>query len=1527
MWTFNAISGEQGYYISTVVDGALKYLSISGSAVKLVDEIDATCKILVTPGTGNYTGKYKLSSSSGAMSLSSGRFKAVGRTTNNASVWMNFAELSDLNEEDFVTYTATKVSVSGTVGDDGVMDYDVENGDAVIIYTRFWNNDTLRYDYYAIDYDGMLIKAYESGDTISWVGSRVNTMLWDFTEYYYEGTTTPNYYYELQNQYSGKYIAPQVSGDSVLSDNTIGINLNGRRNGEYTTTILAWDDPYYDYASLKILNGELISAPLAKADVFYFAKMTVSEPGEAELTQVATIDSKPFGITLRMQDYGNINSSNRSQDQIDVLGNTPYNQWTGSPGLLYKNLVGDYPLVKGTQRSLGELYNKAMEVNQQFLLSTYNETGYFEFDSTQNFAHLITSEDDYWYGQESPSGGTYGIGDFVIYDQIATTSEGGKETLKHGQFFPYNDLMVKNSQGEWVPLPYSTQYVNETDIHAQQLSSLDPRKGEKLFSIPYQMRKTAPDYADHFFGLEMSARFMQNESGVDAWGHDLIFEFSGDDDFWLYIDDKLVMDLGGIHSALDGSINFRTGRVVVNGRETNLRTLYKEAYMEENPEADEETVNEWLNTIFADEGSNSGTVFKAFTGHSMRMFFMERGAGASNLHMRFNLAPYTEGEVLLEKEVSGVETVDPGMVFPFQVEYKPTPNSGFSLLGDPSKVTDAQTGERIPYRASYTVDGLTYRDVFLLAPGQTASIRLGDEDTEYAVRECGVNTNVYDQVTANSSVITGIETATENLRDYHIEASTVANRKKVIFNNHVSDAAQKTLTITKKLWQDDGMEHAITAAEDGTGFRFRIYIGQSGGDYAVYNTGKYYVKDPDGNYCIYQNGGFVSTGKQNFSDLSTVVPAGEWKSEQEKATFYTSPGGAADKIRAGYSVEIPELMEGTMFLVEEWDDEIPDGYKLIGYNHEVGEEVGATANRGVIDGDKTVLINNQHGYGLTLRKAWSDAPFMTDHDEIYFAVYLKNADDSLELLPGSLRQLGRTDTSVRWFFPRLEPDKTLNDYVAYEVILTVPEGGSISVDPETGEVTGYSGITRINDGDTLTVGGTTNEHGYATNFDYTAEYTRSFLTDEQIADGANARTDVVSNARPGIKLVKTDLSGNPLEGAVFTLMKGTDTSTKKIFISDENGLIAVAYLEAGATYTLQETAAPYRHLSLVDSVTIRVEADNTVYVNDSSTADEDSPYSIEQVAEPTAANMPTVTIKNRIFSLQAVKVDATDESRTISGVEFALYSEVTDYYTGNPMPDYTPRAGFETLETDENGVIPRINLDDLSPGTYYLREKGTPSAYMALGYDVRLIIAPTGQISAQKAEYSAAEQKWVFSEDDNIEAIQDAVGNVTVYIRNTPKKNVQILKKSYNDNAVMEGVEFELYKATQVENGQPKADERPVVSGFTDENGILTLGALEENISYYLFETQTLDGYHLLSAPVVITTTTSGTITATMDGTPLTDIENMQVGDMEVWQITVYNSSGYELPSTGGIGTAAFTLSGILLTLGAGATLVIRRKK
>ncbi len=545
--------------------------------------------------------------------------------------------------------------------------------------------------------------------------------------------------------------------------------------------------------------------------------------------------------------------------------------------------------------------------------------------------------------------------------------------------------------------------------------------------------------------------------------------------------------------------------------------------------------------------------------------------------------------------------------------------------------------------------------MFLLKAGQTASVELKQENTKYYVTECGMDAETYDVVTANDEKLTGSATDDSRRKDYSVDEASVAARKRVIYDNHVSEDAQDNLLITKKLWRDNNKTIPIT--DDDTGFRFRIYIGKKGENYTAYNTGKYYVKDPQGNYCIYQGGKFVSTGKTNYSDLNTEKEEGSWKSEQEQATFHTSPGGIADRIPAGYSIEIPGLMPGTAFFVEERENEIPAGYKLIDYERADIPE-GEQANKGVIgEEDENVIINNQHGYGLTAEKEWSDEAFMEYHNAIYFAVYKRDGED-LELLRDTVRQLNRNETSLQWFFPMLETGKTLNDYEVYEVTL---DDGMYSVDETTGVVTLNDGYDpqRIDEGGTIEVGGKTNEHGYSENFTYTADYSREILTQQQIADNVNNRTDTVKNSRPGIKLVKADQDTenfNPLKGAEFTLVKDGDSATNKTFTSNEDGLIAVAYLTANDEYVLKETAAPYRYLALNDELTIKVGADGKLYVNGSTESDPNNCYSVSQVDKPTADNMPTVTIRNKPFTLQAKKVDA-ENNRPITGVKFALYRE------------------------------------------------------------------------------------------------------------------------------------------------------------------------------------------------------------------------------------------------------------------------------
>src|SRR5699024_9113512 len=85
---------------------------------------------------------------------------------------------------------------------------------------------------------------------------------------------------------------------------------------------------------------------------------------------------------------------------------------------------------------------------------------------------------------------------------------------------------------------------------------------------------------NHYYGMTIETSFIQPKGGKINNNQDMIFEFSGDDDVWVFIDDVLVLDLGGIHGKVSGTINFANGEVTrtdIKGSEA-LGTTLKKAF-------------------------------------------------------------------------------------------------------------------------------------------------------------------------------------------------------------------------------------------------------------------------------------------------------------------------------------------------------------------------------------------------------------------------------------------------------------------------------------------------------------------------------------------------------------------------------------------------------------------------------------------------------------------------------------------------------------------------------------------------------------------------------------------------------------------------------------------------------------------------------------------------------------------------------------------------------------------------------------
>lgn len=134
----------------------------------------------------------------------------------------------------------------------------------------------------------------------------------------------------------------------------------------------------------------------------------------------------------------------------------------------------------------------------------------------------------------------------------------------------------------------------------------------------------------------MTTEFVQPKEGKTTDLKDMVFKFSGDDDVWVYIDGVLVGDLGGIHEKATLEINFANGEVKV-GHVDGANGTKKEI----------EKTN--IKAKFEDAGADTtnffGNTFRDSTKHTLSFFYLERGAGASNMSLKFNLTTLPSSEV------------------------------------------------------------------------------------------------------------------------------------------------------------------------------------------------------------------------------------------------------------------------------------------------------------------------------------------------------------------------------------------------------------------------------------------------------------------------------------------------------------------------------------------------------------------------------------------------------------------------------------------------------------------------------------------------------------------------------------------------------------------------------------------------------------------------------------------------------------------------------------------------------------------
>lgn len=204
-----------------------------------------------------------------------------------------------------------------------------------------------------------------------------------------------------------------------------------------------------------------------------------------------------------------------------------------------------------------------------------------------------------------------------------------------------------NPAGSNKNLTYSASPQTITDISAQG-------KNDKASWLPFDKETSiATDNATYHFGMQAVIPFSMTANGkmnaADEESADIKFDFSGDDDVWVFVDGKLVLDIGGIHNEMAGTMNFATNewKVLKSTDNTSDFTV---------GDMNDQKMNGKLFNTDSEKGvlGTDRETFAATTSHTLTVFYLERGAGASNCKIRFNLP--MEDSVSVKKLVSDIDS-------------------------------------------------------------------------------------------------------------------------------------------------------------------------------------------------------------------------------------------------------------------------------------------------------------------------------------------------------------------------------------------------------------------------------------------------------------------------------------------------------------------------------------------------------------------------------------------------------------------------------------------------------------------------------------------------------------------------------------------------------------------------------------------------------------------------------------------------------------------------------------------------------
>ena len=652
-----------------------------------------------------------------------------------------------------------------------------------------------------------------------------------------------------------------------------------------------------------------------------------------------------------------------------------------------------------------------------------------------------------------------------------------------------------------------------TDSHSSNRDSSNTETGHGFFPFNQYTNGGANKY-NYGFGAKLQFDFTLTDDGNVVVGKDekvpIKFFFSGDDDVWVFIDNKLVLDVGGAHGRVDGLLEFSAAG------DKNTVTAYvsdAKAGQTDGFGITYEKMEKPKTVTFNKANKNDNTATRTFnyqsdkyqnkelmtlpknTKHTLTMYYMERGMWESNMAVAFNFPDHNELQVEKQVDADGVREklqsyfTDPTLQFTVGIKNWATHYAALNQTA----TTDAGGSSGIGFTTKqYTIKdyGSVNAGKLMDAAGAQYTTSEGESTNEVGADgkftlQNGETVTFADQFRRGSYI--SLQEDLQDDADQNLYAPTweIYENGKLATQSEDDGTVEVQAGAPQKMQgdgttPDDGRKEVYKDGNDEDGQRFDN-AGYTAGTQKPENSIVFRsYRDPDGtNQFTKLKVKFINKVKTGSLSITKLVPEDEQTTlGGETYTFtvqYSNIGGmhleGNDKVtetvdvKVGNPVTLDKIPIGTEVTITEKTPEnqyiksITVDEKSVGGNEAHGTIVADTpgTDGNTVPGVRVVFTNTAHKpITIDVKKTWQNAEGGELADGLPTSIWVKlqrrhagSADDApWENVQGTAVELTKDDAGT-WThtFPGMDAYDIIGPtYYEYRVVESDAEDGKYTAD-------------------------------------------------------------------------------------------------------------------------------------------------------------------------------------------------------------------------------------------------------------------------------------------------------------------------------------------------------------------------------------------------------------------------------------------------------------------------------------------------